>query len=296
MYKLFARMVYHRISPILLSCQSRDQFGFTPGVRIEEALLVADQIVSHSIEFNIPVWLISMDLRKAFDRIEHRALFDALQHCGLDDGYVALLQQLYSSQLGSANDSEDFPITRGVKQGDVLSSLLFNCVLDFAMNRWKLRIRHCGILIDDPNERLTDSRCADDTLIFAKALDEAILVLEVLIKELNRIGLNLNFLKTKIFHTAMTDDGHDVAFADIAGEIVEILDVDAYHRYLGKRLSLTNNGRSQIEVTHRIESAWAAFHKHRKIILNSHIPLHLRLKFSVLVHRRALCLLWQLYL
>ena len=218
MYKLFARMVYHRISPILLSCQSRDQFGFTPGVRIEEALLAAEQIVSHNLEFNIPVWLISMDLRKAFDRIEHRALFDALQHCGLDDGYVALLQQLYSSQLGSANDSEDFPITRGVKQGDVLSSLLFNCVLDFAMNRWKLRIRHCGILIDDPNERLTNSRYADDILIYAKSLDEAIFMLEVLIEELKLIGLSLNSSKTKNHHSAIVDDTHVAVFVYILRE------------------------------------------------------------------------------
>ena len=67
LYKLFARMVYHRISPTLLAHQSQDQFGFTPGVRIEDALMVAECVIAHSIEFQVPVWLVSLDLRKVFD-------------------------------------------------------------------------------------------------------------------------------------------------------------------------------------------------------------------------------------
>ena len=55
LYKLFARMVYHRISPILLAKQSRDQFGFAPGFRIEDALMIADSVAAYNLEFNIHV-------------------------------------------------------------------------------------------------------------------------------------------------------------------------------------------------------------------------------------------------
>ena len=94
-------MVYHRISPILLAKQSRDKFGFAPGVRIEEALMIAESVAAYHLEFNIPVWFVSLDLRKAFIRVDHSALFEALCHCGLPDGYIALLQQLYADQHGS---------------------------------------------------------------------------------------------------------------------------------------------------------------------------------------------------
>ena len=95
--------------------QSRNQFGFTPGVRIEDALMIAESVAAYHLEFNIPVWFVSLDLRKAFDRVDHSALFEGLRHCGLPDGYIALIQQLYADQHGSANRSDAFQIKRSVK-------------------------------------------------------------------------------------------------------------------------------------------------------------------------------------
>ena len=99
------------------------------------------------------------------------------------------------------------------------------------MARWKRRIPDCGILVGDPHERLTNSRYADDILVYAKTLEEAVLMMEILIQELSHIGLTLNAAKTKILHTWMPDPGHDMSFVDIAGDMVEILDVDACHTY-----------------------------------------------------------------
>ena len=93
----------------------------------------------------MPLWMLSIDLRKAFDTVDHEALLHALQLHGIDEKYRVLLQVLYSNQYGCANGSRDFPILRGVKQGDVLSAILFNCVLDVAFQRWKTRLSTEGI-------------------------------------------------------------------------------------------------------------------------------------------------------
>ena len=66
-----------------------------------------------------------MDLRKAFDSIDHRALFEGLRAHGISEEYVTLLKLLYIDQRGSVNGSASFPILRGVKQGDILSAILF---------------------------------------------------------------------------------------------------------------------------------------------------------------------------
>ena len=137
-------------------------------VRIEDVLMIAECIALYSLEFNMPIWFVSLDLKKAFDRVDHAALFDSLRRCGIRDGYVALLQRLYASQYGSANSSREFDISRGVKQGDVLSPMLFNCILDAAMSKWKARIAHHGIFIRCATERLTNSRYADGILLYAK--------------------------------------------------------------------------------------------------------------------------------
>ena len=140
MHKAFSRLSYSRLSLQLFRTQSRDQHAFTPGVRIEDALFCAEVSIEYALEFQTPLWVLSMDLRKAFDTIDHRALFDSLHLHGVGDGYITLLKLLYTNQHGSVNGSSSFPILRGVKQGDVLSAILFNCVLDIVFGRWKIRL------------------------------------------------------------------------------------------------------------------------------------------------------------
>ena len=56
----------------------------------------------------------SVDLKKAFDRIEHAALFRSLEQQGLDTAYISLLRTLYPGQIGDVGE-HTFPIRRGVR-------------------------------------------------------------------------------------------------------------------------------------------------------------------------------------
>ena len=115
--------------------QSWDQHAFTPKIRIEDALTCAEITIEYALEFQVPLWLLSMDLRKAFDTVDHQALFQSLCLHGISEAYVVLLKALYSNQSGSVHGSQFFSILRGGKQGDILSAILFNCILDLAFER-----------------------------------------------------------------------------------------------------------------------------------------------------------------
>ena len=85
----------------------------------------------------------------------------------------------------------------------MLSPLLFNAVLEHAIQTWKDRLEGEGICLDENNllERLTNIRYANDLILFAKSLGESQFMLESLVDVLRGYGLELNVKKTKILST-----------------------------------------------------------------------------------------------
>lgn len=91
--------------------------------------------------------------------------------------------------------TEPFPVTVGVRQGCILSPLMFLVVIDAVMHNVN-RNRRRGIrwgLID----RLEDLDFADDLCLLSEAHSEMQAKLGDLTKEAGKIGLAINIKKTK---------------------------------------------------------------------------------------------------
>ena len=173
-YKIFARALYERLRPQLDTQQSEEQYGFRKSRSTSHALLVLENIIGKAMEWNLPLWIVSLDLKKAFDRVEHDCLFQSLLNQGVQADYVEPVRLLYKQQKGILGESVEFPVGRGVRQGDVLSPLLFNACLDEALRQWKTTLSSHGVALDpaDGTERLTNIRYADDVLLIGKSLAE----------------------------------------------------------------------------------------------------------------------------
>ena len=75
------------------------------------------------------MWTATVDFTKAFDSISHKSIWEALKSCNVDHEYVSLLRKIYRDQKASVQTDEEsniFDIQKGSKQGDPMSSLLFN--------------------------------------------------------------------------------------------------------------------------------------------------------------------------
>lgn len=273
-YKIFSKMLCSRLQPLLESYQSPDQVGFRPHRGTDHAFAVFDTICGKSVEWNCNLWFASLDLKKAFDRMEHNALFAALAKQGVESSYIQLLKALYLGQTGSVHGSRRFRITRGVKQGDVLSPLLFNAGLEAAIQSWKSRIADCGIHVGHI-ERLTNIRFADDLMVYSKSSSELAYMLEVLSEELLKVGLQLNPQKTKILTTT---ELASPMYLDVHGDMISVLHGKDQHPYLGRLLCGHLRERAAVEYSHRIRVAWHKFHLHRQSLLNKHVSLKNRLK------------------
>ena len=114
-YKILARVIFSRLERQLDVFQADEQFGFRPLRSVDHALLILECVVGKSLEWNIPIYVISVDLRNAFYRVEHVALFEALAGMGMCSEYINLLQLLYKDMSGVVGSQHYFPIRRGVR-------------------------------------------------------------------------------------------------------------------------------------------------------------------------------------
>ena len=112
------------------------------------------------------------------------------------------------------------------------------------------------IFIDTAASRLTNTRYADDIIMYAKNLEELITMTESLIKALRKIGLRLNTTKTKILHTRTELDDEsttdDYDYVEINGEFVRVLPITDHHRYLGRYICMSVKERLWVEFRHRL--------------------------------------------
>ncbi len=75
-----------------------------------------------------------LDVAKAFDSVAHKHVLEALERLSVPPHWVEVVKDLYTGvttrfELGSAR-TEPITFLRGVKQGDPLSSFLFNACMD----------------------------------------------------------------------------------------------------------------------------------------------------------------------
>ena len=71
-------------------------------------------IVSKTLEWQCGIWFASLDVRKAFDKVEHGVLFAAVTAQGIPDGYLDLwMMAMYQDQTGTMPGSEKFSTLKG---------------------------------------------------------------------------------------------------------------------------------------------------------------------------------------
>ena len=126
------------------------QFGYQRHCSTNMCTWMAIETIDHFSRNGSETFVCVMDMKKAFDTVQHSILFNKLLARGIPATHVRLLMVMYSKQSANVRWNNDlsklFSISNGVKQGAVLSAILFCVYIDNLFT--ELRRKRSGCWID----------------------------------------------------------------------------------------------------------------------------------------------------
>ena len=75
--------------------QPRDQAGFRRKFSTIDHIYTLNQIIEKTNEYNLPLYVGFIEYEKAFDSVEHFAIFEALRKTNINETYVQILEKIY---------------------------------------------------------------------------------------------------------------------------------------------------------------------------------------------------------
>jgi hypothetical protein len=160
------------------------------GTAIMEVKLLA-QMRCRSDE---PLYLIFLDLKKAYDTLNRPQAMRILEKYGVGPKIRRIIQRIWDGDTMVPRQAgyygRAFRAERGVKQGDILSPLIFNIMVDAVVKNW--RHIHAPSNVEEMAVFYADDGCLSgtDAIELQRALD-------TMTRDFKSLGLEMNATKTE---------------------------------------------------------------------------------------------------
>ena len=209
LYKILAKVLANRLKMVLDRLISESQNSFVGGRQILDSVLIANECVDNRLKSKIPGVICKLDIEKAYDNVNWEALLKLLKKMGFREKWSSWIRTCIStmqfSVLVNGSSADFFGSSRGLRQGDPLSLLLFLVMME-VFSRMVKRMEGAGLISGfKANGRRGRGECishllfADDTILFCDAEVEQILHVRLLLLGFQAVtSLKVNVAKSEI--------------------------------------------------------------------------------------------------
>ena len=260
--KLYERILERRARIIIEPQLGEWQHGFRSNRGTTDMIFSIRQLMEKAWEFDNKLYMIFIDLHKAFDSVPRKRLWNCLHDYGINGQLLKAIKSTYSPCISKVNteykNEKWFEITSGVKQGSVLSPLLFITYMDKIMKQVN-------------NQQETPMRTlayADDICHWETSREGLQEAAERWNRALGEAGMRMNKVKTEVM---VFGRGEEILNISLDGTI---LPQAKEFKYLGVKIKST--GGMHDEITERINKYCRQFHMLYPLFKEKHIPTEIK--------------------
>ena len=166
--KLYERILERRLRNFVEHTLMEEQCGFRPGRGTVDQISGLKLLLEKSWEFANEQHICFLDLEKAFDRVPRQKMWSVIKQSGVPHKLLRAIMSTYNDQTSSViGSTEHFSVTTGVRQGSVLSPLLFITYLDVVMREVNVQQparSECFAYADDIAQTATSKKELEDIM------------------------------------------------------------------------------------------------------------------------------------
>lgn len=172
-----------KLEPELEPLFHADSYGYRPGKSALDAVGQARERCWRND------WVLDLDIKGFFDNLDQNLLMRAVKKHAKDQWVVLYIERWLQASV-QEEDGRLTPRAKGTPQGGVISPLLANLFLHYALDRW--------LAVNYPQVKF--ERYADDSIVHCRTERQAQEVRKAIAERLQRCGLELHPEKTKIVY------------------------------------------------------------------------------------------------
>lgn len=295
-YKIMASAIKNRLSEVVNKEVGEYQCGFREHKSTTDQVFALKQIMNNSIEQRLPLHMCFIDFKQAYDSVIRAKMYEALEELGVPKKLIRLvrmtLKQTNYKVTSNACVSEKFSVNKGLRQGDPISTTLFNLTLEKVIRDTQLKTK--GTIF---NQRVQVLAYADDIVIITRAKRTLIQAIQSLEREAKKMGLIINETKTKYMLLGKrredalqdtlrvtTEDGNSYSFEKVK-----------CFNYLG--VTVTEEGDERTEIQERLAKGTKCAAMLRKILTVKEVSRNIKVRIYQTIIRPVVlygCELWTL--
>jgi group II intron reverse transcriptase/maturase len=184
------KVVQGAVVRILNAIYEEDFLGFSYGFRPERGAHDALDALSVALQYEKVGWVLDADIQSFFDTMSHEWTMKFIQHRVADPRILRLIQKWLKA--GVSEEGEWSSTTIGTPQGAVISPLLANVYLHYALDLWAHQWRK------QAGGEMFIVRYADDVIFAFQYQKDAERFRQALAERLRQFGLELHPQKTRL--------------------------------------------------------------------------------------------------